>query len=176
MYSRHEEYSGTLDVSPARAFEHLDDQRRLSAHMNERSWKMAWGKMDLRMDEKNGQAVGSHIVLEGRVFGIRLFLEEIVTERVAPYRKTWETVGEPRLLIIGPYRMGFDLRPTASGSTLRVEIDYDLPQKGVARLLGKLFGRFYAKWCTSKMVLDAQAAFVADSGLDRSETTPLASP
>ena len=157
MYSRHEEYTGTLNAPVERAFEHLDDQRRLSAHMNERSWKMGWGKMDLRLGQKNGQAVGSHIVLDGRVLGIRLYLEEVVTERVAPSRKTWETVGEPRLLVIGPYRMGFDLTPSGSRVTLRVAIDYDLPGAGLSRLLGRMFGRSYAKWCTKKMVVDAQA-------------------
>lgn len=95
MYCRHEEYTGTLDAPVERAFAHLDDQRRLSAHMNERSWKMGWGKMELRLDEKDGRAIGSHIVLDGRVFGVRLYLDEVVTDRVAPYRKTWETVGEP---------------------------------------------------------------------------------
>jgi len=159
MYGRHEESSGTVNASVDRAFEHLDDQRRLSAHMNKRSWKMGWGKMDLRLDEKNGQAVGSHIVLDGRVFGIRLYLDEVVTERTPPQRKTWETVGEPRLLVIGRYRMGFQLSPNGSGTALRVSIDYDSPRSGLSRYLGAAFGRYYAKWCTMKMVRDAQAAF-----------------
>ena len=159
MYSRHEEYSATVNASVERAFEHLDDHRRLSAHMNQRSWKMGWGKMDLRLDDKNGQAVGSHIVLDGRVLGIRLYLDEVVTEREPPLRKTWETIGEPRLLVIGPYRMGFQLIPSGSAVRLRVGIDYELPRAGLSRLLGQLFGRSYAKWCTKKMALDAQAAF-----------------
>ena len=166
MYSRHEEYSGMLDVPIERAFEHLDDQRRLSAHMNERSWKMGWGKMDLRMDEKNGRAVGSRIVLDGRVLGIRLYLEEVVTDRVPPNRKTWETVGEPRLLVIGPYRMGFELIPNGSSVTLRVAIDYELPSAGLSRLVGRMFGRSYAKWCTKKMVVDALEHFHHGSDRD----------
>ena len=161
MYSRHEEYTGTLDAPVERAFEHLDDQRRLSAHMNERSWKMGWGKMDLRLDEKDGRAVGSHIVLDGRVFGVRLYLDEVVTDRIAPFRKTWETVGEPRLLVIGPYRMGFELTPDVAGVQLRVAIDYELPSAGLSRFLGRMFGRSYAKWCTKKMVVDAQALLAA---------------
>ena len=159
MFSRHEEYTGTLDVPAERAFEHLDDQRLLSAHMRQRSWKMGWGRMDVRLDDRNGQAVGSHIVLDGRVLGIRLYLDEVVTDRIAPYRKAWETVGEPRLLVIGPYRMRFELRPDGSRSPLTVTIDYDLPRPILSHFLGWLFGRFYAKWCTMKMVRDAQAAF-----------------
>jgi hypothetical protein len=158
MYSRHEEYSGALRAPVERAFELLDDQRRLSAHMNDRSWKMGWGKMNLRLDEKGGRDVGSHIILEGRVFGIRLYLDEVVTDRMPPSRKTWETVGEPKLLVIGPYRMGFDLTPNGSSASLRVGIDYDLPRRGIAAVLGRFFGRSYAKWCTRQMVVDAQRA------------------
>ncbi len=159
MYTRHEEYRGRVNASIERVFGHLDDHTRLSAHMSERSWKMGWGRMDLTLDAKNGREVGAHIVLEGRVLGIRLFLDEIVTERVPPTRKSWETVGEPRLLVIGAYKLGVDLTPDGSGVGLRVGIDYELPGAGLSRVLGRLFGRSYAKWCTKKMVIDAQAAF-----------------
>jgi hypothetical protein len=158
MYDRHEEYTGSVNAPVERVFEHLDDQTRLSAHMNARSWKMGWGKMDVRLDEQRGRAIGSHMVLEGRVFGVRMFLDEVVTARVPPLRKQWETVGEPRLLVIGAYRMGFELTPAAPKTVLRVAIDYELPPAGFSRLLGTLFGRAYAKWCTRQMVVDAQAA------------------
>lgn len=164
MYSRHEEYSGLLNTSLEAAFDHLDDQRRLSAHMSRRSWKMGWGRMDVTMDRRSGREVGSHIVVDGRVFGMRLHLDEVVTERVRPALKRWETVGEPRLLVIGAYRMGFDLKRRDAMTSLKVGIDYELPRRGLSRVLGRLFGRSYATWCTRRMVLDAQATFPNDSG------------
>ncbi len=63
-------------------------------------------------------------------------------------------MGEPRLLIIGPYRMGFDLVAVGADAKLRVAIDYQL--MGLSRLLGRLFGRSYAKWCVRQMAQDAQ--------------------
>ena len=156
MYSRHEEYVGLVNAPADRVFEYLDDQTRLSSHMKKRSWRMGWGKMNLTLDEMQGRVVGSHIVLEGRVVGIRLFLDEVVSERVQPTRKTWETVGQPRLLVIGPYRMGFELTSDGNATRLRVAISYELPQHGFSWLLGRLFGRSYAKWCTKRMVMDAQ--------------------
>jgi hypothetical protein len=159
VFSQHEEYSGSMSAPVERAFDYLDDQTRLSAHMNKRSWKMGWGRMDVRLDAQHGKAVGSHIVLDGRVLGIRMFLDEVVTDRVPPFRKMWETVGEPRLLVIGHYRMGFELTPAGPKARLRVAIDYELPRAGFPRFLGTLFGPLYAKWCTRRMVLDAQAAF-----------------
>ena len=156
MYSQHEEHSEPINASAERVFDHLDDQTRLAAHMSKRSWKLGWGKMETVLDAENGRSVGSHIVLRGRVFGIRLYLDEVVIVRERPLKKTWETVAEPRLLVIGPYRMGFDLTPDGTKAQLSVAIDYDLPTRGGPWLLGRLFGRTYAKWCTRQMVQDAQ--------------------
>jgi hypothetical protein len=84
--------------------------------------------------------------MTGRVFGLPLSLEEAVTERDPPHRKVWETIGRPQLLVIGNYRMGFEIKPQGTGSLLRVFIDYTLPKARPARWLGRLFSQYYARW------------------------------
>ena len=163
MYPYHEECTATVAADPDAVFRYLDDQTRLSAHMNERSWKLGWGKMQVRLDERGGRAVGSHIILEGRVFGVHLYLEEVVTERTPPIHKRWRTIGEPYLLVVGRYVMGFDVSAVGSGAALRVVIDYERPTRGLSRLLGRLFGRVYARWCTRRMVRDAEATFAGQA-------------
>ena len=91
----------------------------------------------------------------GRVLGLDLAVDEVVTERVPPLRKTWETRGEPRLLVIGSYRMGFTVSARGDRSRLVVFIDYRLPPRGFAHGLGWIFGRAYAAWCTRRMTNDA---------------------
>lgn len=113
------------------------------------------------LDERRGQSVGSHIRVSGRVFGLELSLDEVVTEREPPNRKSWETVGSPRLLVIGPYRMGLEVTPRDGGSRLRVFIDYALPAPWPERWLGRAFGRYYARWCTQTMVDDAVRQFAS---------------
>lgn len=71
----------------------------------------------------------------------------------------WETVGSPKLLVIGSYRMGFEVAARSGGSLLRVFIEYALPQALPGRWLGRLFGRMYARWCTERMVSDAVRHF-----------------
>ena len=66
--------------------------------------------------------------------------------------KVWETVGAPRLLVIGAYSMGLKITSEARGSRLRVFIDYQLPEGWVTYWLGWLFGRFYARWCVGQML------------------------
>jgi hypothetical protein len=97
--------------------------------------------------------------MSGRVFGVPLSLEEVVTERQPPTRKVWETVGIPRLLVIGPYQMGFDVTLRGTESELRVFINYAPPSSWPGRWLGRLFGGYYARWCTQAMVDDAVRHF-----------------
>src|SRR5215208_2350617 len=123
-FSHHDERTVQIPAPPAAVFAYLDDHTRLAAHMSKPSWQMGGARMETVLDQGRGQIVGSHIRMGGRVFGIELSLDEVVTSRVPPFSKTWETLGSPRLLVVGPYRMGFQVEPQESGSLLRVFIDY----------------------------------------------------
>ena len=153
------ETMASIAASPERVFEQVDDHTRLSSHMSQGSWKMGGGRMKVEFDEDHGQAVGSRIRLSGRVLGMNLSVDEVVVERTPPRRKSWETVGSPRLLVIGHYRMGFDIAPQGQGSRLCVFIEYALPPSGLARWLGWIFGGFYARWCVRQMVFDTVKHF-----------------
>ncbi len=152
----------SVDTDAHTLFALLDDHRRLAGHMEKPSLMMAGATMRVETDALNGQAVGSVIKVTGRVLGVSLAVEEVVTERVPPMRKTWETRGEPRLLVIGAYRMGFTISPQGKGSQLVVFIDYQNPPRGLARWLALIFGGIYAAWCTRRMATDAAAAIASE--------------
>jgi Polyketide cyclase / dehydrase and lipid transport len=158
-YPLHHRSEVDVDADAHSLFAHLDDHRRLASHMEKPSLMMAGATMRVETDALQGQAVGSLIRVTGRVLGVNLAVEEMVIERVPPMRKTWETRGKPRLLVIGSYRMGFTISPQGARSRLVVFIDYQLPPRGFARALALLFGRAYAAWCTRRMATDAVAAF-----------------
>ena len=157
---RHREGAVLTAGTPDEVFAFVDDHSRFASHMSQSSWMMGGGRMLVDVDGAKGQAVGSHIRLSGKVFGVRLFLDEVVTRRSPPTEKVWETVGTPRLLVIGPYRMGIEIGPENRGSRLRVFIDYDLPT-GWTSWLGLLFGGIYAGWCVTQMLAGASAHFRA---------------
>jgi hypothetical protein len=157
-YPLHHRSEVDVDTDAHSLFAHLDDHRRLAGNMEKPSLMMAGATMRVETAALQGQAVGSVIRVIGRVLGVNLAVEEVVTERVPPLRKTWETRGEPRLLVIGSYRMGFTISPEGNRSRLVVFIDYQLPPRGFAHWLALLFGRTYAAWCTRRMATDAVAA------------------
>ena len=157
----HHETTVTLGASPEVAFAYLDDFNNLSSHMTKRSAMMVGSKMIIGTDEQHGRAVGSRVRMDGRIAGLALSLEEVVTEREPPSRKAWETV-DAHLLLVGQYRLGFELSTEGQGSRLRVFIDYELPRKGAGRLLGRYLGASYARWCTERMASDAAARFAAN--------------
>lgn len=163
MKTRHYEESKHVSAAPEELFSYVDDHTKFSSHMSESSWMMGGGSMQTTVDEGRGQKVGSHIQLKGKVFGITLFLDEVVTEHTPPHRKAWKTVGTPRLLIIGHYHMGLEITPEKEGSRLTVFIDYELPESPSTRWLGYMFSGIYATWCVRQMLNGAQHYFVTDS-------------
>jgi hypothetical protein len=154
----HYEISVRLDVTPATAFAYLDDFRRLSAHMEKASAMMLGSRMRITCDEGEGRAIGSNIHMEGRLFGIAISLDEVVTRRHPPWEKAWKTV-RTKLVVIGRYVLGFQLSSDGAGSGLRVHIDYELPDGGSARWLAKWLGEAYARWCVRRMTRDAVRHF-----------------
>lgn len=156
---RHRETSMLVSAEASALFERLDDQTRLAEHMGQSSLMMGGGHMTYDFDAARGQAVGSRIRMGGQAFGLSLFVEEIVVERTPPRRKVWRTVGAPRLVIIGPYEMGFEITPAGDGvCRLRVWIDYEPPARGLGRRTPRL-AAFYARWCVQRMVGDAADHF-----------------
>lgn len=157
-YAFYEESRAVLEAPIDDVFRHLDDFRKLSAHMERSSGMMLGSKMSTQLDGAGGRAVGSKVRMHGRVMGLPLALEEVVVERVPPLRKVWETV-QANLLVIGRYRLGFELAQNGGTCAVRAFINYDLPDKWPVRLLGGLFGPMYARWCTERMVADATNHF-----------------
>ena len=155
----HEEYSALANAPIGRVFAYLDDPQSLAAHMSASSMMMVGSRMSIDVDADGGRMVGSKIRMHGSMMGIPLLLEEIVTERQAPYRKVWETIGTPNLIVMAQYQMGLSLTPKGASSLVRIFIDYSLPVTVPGSWLGALFGGMYARWCTKQMAEAAAMHF-----------------
>lgn len=72
----------TVEV-PAKSevlFDYLDDPARLGAHMEKPSMMMMGGRMTYPFDEAKGRAIGSVITMGGNMLGMKLSVDEAVTE------------------------------------------------------------------------------------------------
>ena len=155
----HAEAECDVGAKASTVFDYIDRPERLSAHMARRSWQLAGTAMTIETDAAGGRRVGSYIRLAGRMLGIPLYVEGKVVRRDVPGGKAWETVGEPRLLVIGRYRMSVNIEAGRDQSHVRIAIDYALPANAPARWIGSLFGPMYARWCVGQMARDLVRQF-----------------
>lgn len=153
----HFENSAIIPASPDKVFAFADNPANFSSHMNKSSWMMGGGSMNTHIDDKKFQEIGSHLQMEGTVFGIKLFLDEVVIKHDPPFRKEWQTVGDINLVVIDHYSLGFEIKPEEN--RLKVYIDYELPKSLKTLWLGKLFGGFYARWCVGQMLSGVKEHF-----------------
>lgn len=150
-YQKHYEEIVKVLADTKTVFTFADNPANFSSHMNESSWIMGGSKMETQTDDGKGQQIGSHIIMKGNVFGINLFLDEVIIQHEPPYKKAWETVGKIDLAVIDHYKLGFEITPADNYSLLKVYIDYNLPNSWKTRWLGVLFGEMYSKWCVRQM-------------------------
>lgn len=151
-FSRHEESSATIRAAPESVFAFLDTHENIAAHMNRPNWAMLGGSMTTAIDNLAGKAVGSVIRIEGKVLGISLSLAEKIVRHEPPRLKSWETIGIPRLIVIGGYSMGFYIIPAGDGCLVTVYIDYEFPLNRPGQWLGRLLGPAYARWCINRII------------------------
>ena len=158
-FLRHYEETTFISAPSEYIFAYADDFHNFSSHMNKSSWMMGGSKMETKIDEGKGQRIGSHVQMEGKVFGINLFLDEVITIHDSPAHKEWQTIGKIDLLVIDHYKLGFKISPEKEGSKMTVYIDYNLPQSAKTQLLGLLLGDMYAKWCVGQMTQGVKQHF-----------------
>ncbi|MBO9670714.1 MAG: hypothetical protein J7485_09375 [Sphingobium sp.] len=159
-YRHHFAKTVAVRAKPDALFAYVDDHERLASHMMRSSMMMAGNRMEISFDDKQGRAIGAVIGMSGRMLGINLELKEVVTERIDSESKVWETIGTPRLYVIGHYRMGFSMARQDDGSAFTVFIDYNHPE-GAWAWLGWLLGGFYSRWCVVSMADGVAAHFDA---------------
>lgn len=96
---------------------------------------------------------------------------------VANREKVWRTVGQPRLLVMAAFQMGLTVTPFDTGARLKVTLEYELPRRGLPRLLGQALAAPYGRWCLRRVCRDAKAALEdSGKGLDVARVTRCGGP
>ena len=151
----HHESSGPANAPVEQVSAFLDDPQALAGHMGESSMMMPGSSMSIDVDAGGGRMIESKVRMQGRMPGLRLSPEKVITEREAPAMEVWETIGTPKLLAMSHYRMDFELTRNGASSLVRVFIDYSLPIKPPGLWIGHWLSAVFARWCTKQMVMGA---------------------
>ena len=129
----------------------------------------------MHMMKSSGMMMGSKLYLEdltpdksgpektyrwyGKVMGIKLDFTVKVPRWIEGKEKIWETIGQPKMIILHWYKMHLILTPKTNGTLAQLSIEYTLPVTLFFRLISFLLAPIYARWCVGNMLEDTQEYF-----------------
>jgi len=82
---------------------------------------------------------------------------ETVTKWEKDKSKTWETIGDAKIIIMSWYNMNFELQPQGNDTLAVLSISYKKPKGWFYKLLSFLFAKWYCRWCLNNMLNDTKA-------------------
>ena len=144
-----------------RVFPFMDDLSKTGMHMSESSMMMAGSKLKLEHFSGPEKGVGAAYRWSGKMLGFELDFTVVVTKWIENFEKVWETIGTPKLIILGWYLMRLKTEPVTEGTLASLEIQYTRPDGFFYKFLSILFARWYAEWCLARMMSDSKKALEA---------------
>jgi hypothetical protein len=152
--SRIEKYN----ASPAQVFRYIDDLGVTGMHMTESSMMMMGSKLHLNFLTENKTGLGSRYRWTGSMMGLKMDFTVAVTKWIDGKEKTWETVGQTKMIIYSWYRMNLVVRTIESLTEAELSISYEKPHGFINKVLSFLFADWYCRWCLRQMLGDAKEA------------------
>lgn len=145
-----------FDASPEEVFDCLDDLGVTGMHMTESSMPMMGGKMTLEFLTNHKTGLNTKYKWTGRVLFLTLDFTVLVTKWIKGKEKTWETIGNPRMIIYSWFRMHLSVDRTNNGSTAYLSISYEKPKGLFNKIICFFLGDWYSKWCLRNMMDDTE--------------------
>lgn len=146
----------TIQAAPEKVFTQMDDFSKTGMHMSESSMMMMGSKLKLEQLSLNSSGLGAKYRWYGKMMGMTIDFEEVVTKWEPPKLKEWETIGEAQIIIMRWYRMGFEITASENGTIVTMSIAYEPPNDWFYKLLSFLFGPLYCNWCLNNMLNDTK--------------------
>ena len=144
-----------ISALPVTVFDTLDDLGVTGMHMTKSSPMMMGSKLKLEFLTDLHKGPGSKYRWTGSMLGIKLDFTVEVTKWIKGVEKTWETIGEAKMIIFSWYRMNLLLKEVADGSEAALSITYEKPKSWFGKILSFFFAGWYCNWCIKNMLRDA---------------------
>ncbi len=152
--------SVVIEAPAQQVFAFMDDVKNVGFHMSGRSsMAMMGSRLEIAVLSPQSTGVGATYRMWGKMMGLAIDFSETVTRYIPGREKVWETIGEPKLLIMSSYVMRVSVDPLSlSSSRLTISLTYAPPRSIFWRFVGALVGDWYGRWCLRNMCRDAKAA------------------
>lgn len=141
---------------PDIVFRCLDNLGVTGMHMTQSSMMMMGSKLELKFLTESHTGLGTRYRWTGKMMGMRMDFTVEVTKWMPGREKTWETIGNPRLIIYSWYQMHLLLTSNGGGTTAALSISYKKPEGIFNRILSFLFADWYCRWCLKHMLEDCK--------------------
>lgn len=140
-------------------FARMDDLSKTGMHMSNSSMMMMGSKLMLEQLPGPSQGLGASFHWSGSVMGMPIDITETVTKWVVNKEKIWETIGTPKIIILGWYRMILKTEAVKEGTEASLQIDYTKPRGAFRIILYYLLSHWYCNWCLNNMLNDTKIHF-----------------
>lgn len=146
----------TINSSPQKAFDQMDDFSKTGMHMSKSSMMMMGSKLKLEQLSDNAAGIGSAYRWYGNMMGMTIDFSQKVTKWEPPNCKEWETNPNAKIIIMSWYKMWFNIAGNDESSTVTLHISYLPPKEWYYKVLSFLFANWYCNWCLKNMLVDTK--------------------
>ena len=120
--------------------------------MSENSMMMMGSKLTLEHLSGPERGVGAIFRWLGKIMGMEIDITERITTWIENREKVWETIGQPKIILLGWYRMILKTSAVKEGTLTSLQIDFTPPSGFFYKILYFLFSGWYCNWCLNNML------------------------
>lgn len=143
----------TFKSTPEKVFQCLDDLGVIGMHMTKSSMG---GRLNLEFITSHKTGLGSKYGWTGNVMSMVMDFTVEVTKWIQGKEKTWETIGDPKVIIYSWYRMHLMVSEASNNTQAELSISYEKPKGWFNKLICFLLGDWYCRWCLKHMLGDCK--------------------
>lgn len=145
-----------VNAKPEEVFAFMDDINNTGMHMTKSNAQMMGSKLNLEWLTEYKTGLNTKYKWTGKVMGMKMKFTVIVTQWDNGKSKTWETIGDAKMIVISWYKMYLELSPNSEGTTTaKLGILYTKTKN----IPGFLLGKRYSIWCVKSMLNDTKKHF-----------------
>ncbi|HEU5168492.1 MAG TPA: hypothetical protein VFU29_23265 [Chitinophagaceae bacterium] len=145
-----------IHSAPGQVFAYMDNLGNTGMHMMENSAMMMGSKLQLQQLSENANGLNSKFRWSGKMMGFTMNFTVLVTEWIKDKEKTWETVGDAKMIILKWYQMRLVISPEGGDTKAELSIAYTKPDNIFFRFIAFFLAPWYANWCLNNMLNDSK--------------------